>query len=150
MVPETADCQRTESVLGCKCRRSLAHRRKISSMASPSMSQRQGELLRQQQEKVPWGKALRIQQSQLSLTPWPMKATVAQPLVQQKISVSRPVERLNPIRPAAAKQKQALFIQPTPILLRDNGCQSVDPAAQIGIPAGDIVAAHMTEVYHTV
>lgn len=28
MVPETADCQRAESVLGCKCRRSLAHRRK--------------------------------------------------------------------------------------------------------------------------
>lgn len=85
------------------------------------------------------------------LAPRPLKAAVAQPLVQQKISaVPRPVERLNPIRPAATKQEQAVLIQLCTILLRNNGGQSVDPAAQIGVPAGNIVPAHMTEVYHTV
>src|SRR5699024_8150069 len=95
-------------------------------------------------------KGLRIQQPQLGLAPRPLKAAVTQPLVQQKISVSRPVERLDPICPATAKQEQAFLIQLCAKLLRDNSRQSVDPAAQIGVPAGDIVPAHLTEIHHTV
>ena len=69
-------------------------------------------------------------------------------IVQQHISGTVPVQRLDPIRPAATEQKDGCLIQFLPELQLDHGHQSVDLLAHIRIPAGDEVVLHPTEIKH--
>ena len=73
-----------------------------------------------------------------TLTPWPLKLTFFKPLVEQEKAVAFPVERFYPVGSPAAKQEQRVGTRVKPELLFNDGCQSIDPTAKIGVAAGEV------------
>ena len=80
-----------------------------------------------------------IQLSQSCLRTGPLEPPIGQTFVKQDISIAGPVQRLDPVRPTAAEQEQAFFIQMTTVLLRDDGCQSRDTVPEIVIATGHVI-----------
>ena len=93
---------------------------------------------------------LRIQLPQLRFAARPLEAAVVQALIQEDISITGKVQRLDPIRSPAAEQEEAFLIQFCAVLMYDDLGQTVDPAAQVCIAAGDIVVADPAQINHGV
>ena len=74
----------------------------------------------------------------LVLTPRPLELALFKSLVEQEKAVARPVERLDSVGSPAAEQKQRVGTRVKPELLFNDGCQSIDPTAKIGVAAGEI------------
>ena len=104
----------------------------------PSMSQRQGELLRQQQEKVPWGILLWGQQLGFRFTTRPLKTAEPQALIQQQKSIAFPVQGFDPVPASAAEQKQGVGERSQLKLLLNHVGQTIDAPSEVGVAAGDI------------
>ena len=74
----------------------------------------------------------------LVLAAWPLKLTLFKPLVEQEKTIALPVERFDSVGSSAAKQEQCVGTRVKPELLFNDGCQTVDPTAKIGVAAGEI------------
>lgn len=70
--------------------------------------------------------------------PGPLEAAGLQPLVQQHKSVALPVQCLDPVPASAAEEKEGICKWIQPKLLLNQGGQSVDATAKVGVAAGDI------------
>lgn len=71
-------------------------------------------------------------------TPRPLELALFKPLVEQEKTVAFPVECFDPVGSSAAEQKQRVGTRVKPELLFNDGCQSIDPAAKIGVAAGEV------------
>ena len=74
----------------------------------------------------------------LALAARPLKLALFQSLVEQEKTVAFPVERFDSVGSPAAEQKQRVGTRVKPELLFNDGCQSIDPTAKIGVAAGEI------------
>ena len=74
----------------------------------------------------------------LALAARPLKLALFQSLVEQEKTVAFPVERFDSVGSSAAKQKQCVGTRVKPELLFNDGCQTVDPTAKIGVAAGEV------------
>ena len=92
---------------------------------------------------------MRIKQSQFCFRPGPLESSVRQPLVQQDISVSAPVQRFNPVGSSAAEQEQTFLIQMPAELLSHNRSQTVNTQSEICIAAGHVVVANLAQIDHS-
>ena len=72
------------------------------------------------------------------LTPRPLELALFKSLVEQEKAVALPVERLDSVGSSAAKQEQRVGTRVKPELLFNDGCQTVDPTAKIGVAAGEV------------
>ena len=88
------------------------------------------------------------QQFQLLLIPRPLEPLLRQTLVQQHISRSIPIQRLDPIRPTTAEQENGCLVQFLPELQFHHGSQPVDLLPHVGVPAGNVVILNPAEVKH--
>lgn len=90
------------------------------------MSQRQGELLRQQQEKVPWGILLWGQQLGFLFTTQPLKTAGLQALVKQQKFIAFPVQCFDSVPASATEQKQRVGERIQLELLLNHAGQAID------------------------
>lgn len=91
---------------------------------------------------------LRAEAHHLGFAPGPLISSPLQPFVQQDETIGIPVERLEPIHPLATEQKQGIGKRIQVKTVLDKTCQSVYPAAQIGIPACDVNMLNLCRVKH--
>ena len=74
----------------------------------------------------------------LVLTPRPLELALFKPLVEQEKAVALPVERFDSVGSPAAEQKQRVGTRVKTELLFNDGCQSIDPTAKIGVATGEV------------
>ena len=74
----------------------------------------------------------------LVLTPRPLELALFKSLVEQEKAVALPVERLDSVGSPAAEQEQRVGTRVKTELLFNDGCQTVDPTAKIGVAAGEV------------
>ena len=74
----------------------------------------------------------------LALAARPLKLALFQSLVEQEKAVALPVERLDSVGSPAAEQEQRVGTRVKPELLFNDGCQSIDPTAKIGVAASEV------------
>ena len=74
----------------------------------------------------------------LVLTPRPLELALFKSLVEQEKAVALPVERFDSVGSPAAKQEQRVGTRVKPELLFNDGCQSIDPTAKIGVAASEV------------
>lgn len=74
----------------------------------------------------------------LILTPRPLELALFKSLVEQEKAVALPVERLDSVGSPAAEQEQRVGTRVKLELLFNDGCQSIDPTAKIGVAAGKV------------
>ena len=74
----------------------------------------------------------------LVLTPRPLELALFKPFVEQEKAVALPVERLDSVGSLAAEQEQRVGTRVKPELLFNDGCQSIDPTAKIGVAASEV------------
>ena len=74
----------------------------------------------------------------LAYTAWSLEISVIQSLVQKQKAVALPVERLDSVGSPAAEQEQRVGTRVKPELLFNDGCQTVDTTAKIGVAAGEV------------
>ena len=78
--------------------------------------------------------------------PGPLERTGLQSLVQQHKSVALPVQRLDPIPASATEQEERVAEGIQRHLLLDQGGQTVDPTAKVGVAALDENVVCATEI----
>ena len=74
----------------------------------------------------------------LALAARPLKLALFQSLVEQEKTVAFPVERFDSVGSSAAEQEQRVGTRVKPELLFNDGCQSIDPTAKIGVAASEV------------
>ena len=74
----------------------------------------------------------------LVLTPRPLELALFKSLVEQEKAVALPVERFDSVGSPAAKQEQRVGTRVKPELLFNDGCQTVNSTAKIGVAAGKV------------
>ena len=72
------------------------------------------------------------------LTARPLELALFKALVEQEKAVALPVERLDSVGSPAAEQEQRVGTRVKPELLFNDGCQSIDPTAKIGVAASEV------------
>ena len=85
---------------------------------------------------------------QLRLIPWPLEPLFRQALVQQDISRTVPIQRLDTICPLSAEQIQRRLIHFLAKLGLHQRRQPVDLLAHVCITAGDVVVLDAAEIKH--
>ena len=64
--------------------------------------------------------------------PWPAERTVIQSFIQEKEPVTFPQKRFDPVIPSSTEEEERIFIiWIKRILKADDGCQTIDPTAEI-------------------
>ena len=74
----------------------------------------------------------------LVLAARPLELPLFKPLVEQKKTVAFPVERFDPVGSSAAEQKQCVGTWVKSKLLFNDGRQTIDTTAKIGVTAGEV------------
>lgn len=97
------------------------------------------------------------QASCLAFLSRPLEAAGLQAHVEQHETVALPVQRLDPVPAPAAEPDQRVSERIQVKLLPDQRCQAVDPAAKVGVTAGDVhlirtgeIAQHDFRIHSTV
>ena len=81
---------------------------------------------------------LRSNAERLILTARPLELAFFKSLVEQEKAVAFPVERFDPVGSPAAEQEQRVGTRVKPELLFNDGCQTVNSTAKIGVAAGKV------------
>ena len=81
---------------------------------------------------------LRSNAERLILTARPLELAFFKSLVEQEKAVAFPVERFDPVGSPAAEQEQRVGTRVKPELLFNDGCQTVNSTAKIGVAAGEV------------
>ena len=68
----------------------------------------------------------------------PLELTLFKSLVELEKAIVLPVERLDSVGSPAAEQEQRVGTRVKPELLFNDGCQSIDPTAKIGVAASEV------------